>query len=179
MLALAGVVALSFGMEKTLMRWEMGSWQILRGDAGRTEAYQIMTRSAIPAAGTWGFGPGTFEQMFNIHRTQIGTSLEGRWDEAHSDVLQTPMDWGWAGAGAWSLLLIGGLIRGVRSAKQSWRSNRDLSVFLAVCVFSLAGVMLHALVDFPLQIASLQIYTILLAGILWGKGKGSLRQNRA
>jgi hypothetical protein len=172
MLVLAGILALSFGMEKTLMRWEMGSWQILRGDAGRTGAYQIMTRSAIPAAGTWGFGPGTFEQMFNIHRTQIASSLEGRWDKAHSDVLQTPMDWGWAGASAWSLLLIGGLIRGMRSAKQSWRSNRELSVVSAACVFSLAGVMSHALVDFPLQIASLQLYTILVAGILWGKGKG-------
>jgi hypothetical protein len=82
------------------------------------------------------------------------------------------MDWGWAGASAWSLLLIGGLIRGMRSAKQSWRSNRDLSFVSAACVFSLAGVMSHALVDFPLQIASLQLYTILVAGILWGKGKG-------
>ena len=179
MLALAGVVALSFGMEKTLMRWEIGSWQILRGDAGRTEAYEIMTRSAIPTAGPWGFGPGTFEQMFNIHRTQIGSKLEGRWDKAHSDALQTPMDWGWAGASAWSLLLIGGLIRGLRLTKRSWRNDRGLGILSAACVFSLAGVMLHALVDFPLQIASLQLYTMLVAGILWGKGKGSIRQNRA
>ena len=114
MLGLAGVLAISFGMEKSLMRWEMVSWQILRGDAGRTEAYEIMTRSAIPVAGPWGFGPETFEQMFNIHRTQIGSNLEGRWDKAHSDALQIPMDCGWAGASAWSLLLIGGLIRGKR-----------------------------------------------------------------
>jgi hypothetical protein len=171
MFALAAVLALSFGMEKTLMRWEIGSWQILRGDAGRTEAYEIMTRSAIPVAGAWGFGPGTFEQMFNIHRAQTGSSLEGRWDKAHSDALQTPMDWGWTGAIAWSLLLIGGLIRGLRSMKQSSRSDRGQGILSAACVFSLAGVMIHALVDFPLQIASLQLFTMLIAGMLWAKGK--------
>ena len=171
LLALAAVLALSFGVEKTLMRWEIGSWQILRGDAGRTEAYEIMTRSAIPVAGPWGFGPGTFEQMFDIHRAQIGSSLAGRWDKGHSDALQTPMDWGWAGAGAWSLLLIGGLIRGLRSIKRSWRSDSGQGILSGACVFSLAGVMMHALVDFPFQIASLQLFTILVAGILWGRKK--------
>ena len=171
LLALAGLLAFSFGVEKSLMRWEMGSWQILRGDAGRTEAYEIISRSAIPAAGPWGFGPGTFEQMFNIHRAQTGSSLEGRWDKAHSDALQTPMDWGWTGASAWSLLLMGGLIRGLRSMKQSSRSDRGQGILSAACVFSLAGVMMHALVDFPLQIASLQLFTMLIAGMLWAKGK--------
>lgn len=171
LLGLAGVLAFSFGVEKSLMRWEMGSWQILRGDAGRTETYEIISRSAIPAAGAWGFGPGTFEQMFNIHRTQTGSSLEGRWDKAHSDALQTPMDWGWMGASAWSLLLMGGLIRGLRSMKRSGRSDRGLGILSAACVFSLAGVILHALVDFPLQIASLQLFTMLIAGMLWAKGK--------
>lgn len=165
---ISGVLALSFGMEKTLMRWEGGSWQILRGDADRAEAYEIMIRSAIPAAGAWGFGPGTFEQMFNIHRAQIGSTLEGRWDMAHSDALQTPMDWGWTGAAAWSLLLCSGLIRGLINTKKFWRHDSDRSMLSAVCVFSLIGVMLHALVDFPLQIASLQLYTLLITAILWG-----------
>jgi hypothetical protein len=171
MLVLAGVLALSFGMEKTLMRWEMGSWQILRGDAGRTEAYEIMTRSAIPAAGAWGFGPGTFEQMFNIHRAEIASELLGRWDKGHSDALQTLMDWGWAGASAWAVIFSGALFRGLRVAKNSWRSNRAAGILAVVGMFSLGGVMLHALVDFPLQIASLELYTMLVAGILWGKGK--------
>jgi hypothetical protein len=109
--------------------------------------------------------------MFDIHSAQTGSSLAGRWYKGHSDALQTPMEWGLAGAGAWSLLLIGGFIRGLRSTKQSWRSDRDLGILSAACVFSLSGVMLHALVDFPLQIASLQLLTILVAGILWGRKK--------
>ncbi|MFM8717311.1 MAG: hypothetical protein ACKOF3_11135, partial [Spartobacteria bacterium] len=50
-IATAVILALGFGIEKTTSRWEMGSWQILRGDAGRAEARQIMMHSAIPSAG--------------------------------------------------------------------------------------------------------------------------------
>ena len=167
-LILAGTLAYSFGIEKTYLRWQSDSWRIFRGDAGRAQAYEIMIRSAIPTAGAWGFGPGTFEQMFNIHRAQIHSTLQGRWVMGHSDALQTPMDWGWTGAAAWSLLLCGGLISGLISTKKFWRQDRDASVLSAACVFSLIGVMLHALVDFPLQIASLQLFTLMITSILWG-----------
>ena len=66
---------------------------------------------------------------------------------------------------------MGGLIRGLRSMKRSWRSDPGQGILSAACVFSLAGVMLHALVDFPLQIASLQLFTMLIAGMLWSKEK--------
>ena len=66
---------------------------------------------------------------------------------------------------------MGALIRGLRSMKQSSRSDRGQGILSAACVFSLAGVMMHALVDFPLQIASLQLFTMLIAGMLWAKGK--------
>jgi len=36
------------------------------------------------------------------------------------------------------------------------------------CAFALAGVFLHAFVDFPLQISSLQLYTVLIVGLAWG-----------
>jgi hypothetical protein len=137
-----------------------------------------MIHSTIPAAGAWGFGPGTFEQMFNLHRTKMGSSLEGRWDKAHSDALQTPMDWGWAGASAWSLLLSGGLIRGLINARNFWRQDRDASLLSAACVFSLVGVMLHALVDFPLQIASLQLFTLLITAIVWGNRSTTPKRSR-
>lgn len=168
-IGLTAFLAFSFGIEKTLSRWEMGSWQILRGDAGRAEAYEIMIHSAIPAAGLWGFGPGTFEGMFNIHRSQLGSKLEGRWDKGHSDALQTLMDWGWAGAAAWILILIGGLASGLRTTLRDTENDFDRSILTAACIFSLTGMVLHALVDFPMQIASLQLFTMLVAGILWGE----------
>jgi hypothetical protein len=36
------------------------------------------------------------------------------------------------------------------------------------CAFSLGGVLLHGMVDFPLQIASIQLFTLLVAGMAWG-----------
>jgi hypothetical protein len=168
MFLVAGILAVSFGVENTLRRWESGSWQIMRGDQGRSEAYEIMIQSAIPAAGAWGFGPGTFEQMFNIHRAEIASELQGRWDKGHSDALQTLMDWGWAGASAWAVIFCGALFRGLWVAKNSWRSNRAANILAVVGMFSLGGVMLHGLVDFPLQIASIQLIALMVSAMLWG-----------
>jgi len=50
------------------------------------------------------------------------------------------------------------------------RGRSDSALLASGCAFALAGVMLHAIVDFPLQIASLQLFTILLAGLSWGLG---------
>ena len=163
--ATTALLAYSFGMEKTLARWEIGVRKGTSFATGRHQAGAIIIQSALPASGAWGFGPGTFEPMFNIHRARAGSPLAGRWDKAHSDALQTPMEWGWAGAGAWAVLLLGAMLRAVRSA---WRGESDESKILpTVCAFSLVGVLLHALADFPLQIPALQLFTLLIAGIAW------------
>jgi hypothetical protein len=164
--ALVLALAFSFGVEKTLLRWDIGLWKNTPQEDGRYQAYEVIVKSALPAAGAWGFGPGTFEPMFDIHRQKSRSPLAGRWDKAHSDALQTPMEWGWLGATAWFVLIAGGLIRAIRGAMdQDFGESRILA---AGCAFSLAGVAIHSLVDFPLQIASLQLYTVAIAGLAWG-----------
>jgi len=156
----------SFGIEKTLQRWDGAFWSSTPQEDGRYQAYEIIVRSALPAAGVCGFGPGTFEAMFDIHRFKSGSRLAGRWDKAHSDALQTPMEWGLAGAAAWLLILGGAFVRAIcQAAKQGAMETRLLS---AACAFSLGGVIFHALVDFPLQIASLQLFSLAIAGLAWG-----------
>lgn len=161
-------VAVSFGLEKTFDRWE-NLVGVLNSEAkdSRLQAYEIIVQGALPDAGWWGFGPGTFEKVFDLYRAALGSSLVGRWDKAHSDALQTPMEWGWAGASAWVLLLGGGFFK----ALVATRGRSDESLLAAAAALALAGVMIHALMDFPLQIASLQIFTLVIAGLCWGLPK--------
>jgi hypothetical protein len=53
-----------------------------------------------------------------------------------------------------------------------WRRRRDLSVadrvLALTTLLALAGVSVHAVVDFPLQIASLQLYAAVCVGFGWG-----------
>lgn len=163
---LAGALAFSFGVEATLKRWDIGLWKNTPQEDGRYQAYEVIVKNSLPSAGILGFGPGTFETIFDIHRHKSGSSLKGRWDKAHSDALQTPMEWGWAGASAWFAIMGGAIFCGIRQSLHKEAEGRRL--LSGACAFSLAGVTLHALVDFPLQIASLQLYSITIAGIAWG-----------
>lgn len=175
----AMALAFSFGIEKTVQRWDIGLWKNTPQEDGRYQAYEVILKSALPAAGPWGFGPGTFEPMFDVHRRKSGSQVAGRWDMAHSDALQTPMEWGWVGAAAWLVLIGGAFVRAVRGAtSRDFGNNR---IFAAGCAFSLAGVALHSLVDFPLQIAGLQLYTIAIVGLSWGlpsENLGNLSKNK-
>lgn len=160
------LLAFSFGLEKTLLRWELGLWKETPAETGRYRAYEIIVQGGLPVTGAWGSGPGSFEPVFDLHRARLGSSLPGRWDKAHSDALQTPLEWGWAGATAWAVILIGGLVRAVWWMARKGRI--DSKILPAACAFSLAGVIVHALVDFPLQIASIQLFSLLTAAIAWG-----------
>jgi hypothetical protein len=162
----AAVLAVSFGMDRTLIRWERGMGNL--EDNMRYSAYEVVVRGAWPEAGWWGFGPGTFEPVFNHYRPLVAAALRGRWTYAHSDALQTPMDYGYAGAVAWFVLLAGAMVRAVRGAQRRGRDVSEGEILAACLGFSLAGVMLHSLVDFPLQIPSLQLYVMLMAGLACG-----------
>ena len=93
-------VAGSFGLERSVNRWE-DLFRVVTSGArdSRLQTYEIIFKGALPDAGWWGFGPGTFERMFDIQRAKFASALEGRWDKAHSDPLQTLMEWGRAEIG--------------------------------------------------------------------------------
>lgn len=164
LIAAAALMTLSFGIDRTVGRWErVGFW-----DQERALNYELLVADLIPAAGWWGFGPGTFEPIFNPQRRTMGRQPQGIWAQAHSDILQTPVDYGWAGAAAWTILLGGGLVAGAVGARRHGAKPEESEIFSMACAFALAGVSLHALVDFPLQIASLQLYVVVIAGLAWG-----------
>ena len=89
---------------------------------------------------------------------------------AHQDYLQTLTEWGWLGGIAWAVLVFGGL--GVSLTRLRTARLRPCTIeegLLAGAWVALAGVMIHALVDFPLQIPSIQLYTAVLVGITWSR----------
>jgi hypothetical protein len=136
-----------------------------------TEIYLRM----VPDAGLMGYGPGTFQSVFPAYqmthdfggRTYPEFWVTDRWIHAHQDYLQTLIEWGYLGATFWAVLILGGLVRG---AIQYGRARKEFSLrWLLFCsLLALGGVLLHALIDFPLQVASIQLYVAVLLGISWG-----------
>jgi uncharacterized membrane protein YfcA len=72
------------------------------------------------------------------------------------------------GAAVWTALIFGGVVfawRAQRKDSAQWSTSERVYYFAILT--ALLGVFLHALVDFPLQIASIQLYVAVLFGMLW------------
>ena len=170
-------LAVSFDVSGAQARWEKTKLDALLND-GRPEVYEIMIDGTLKEAGPWGFGQGTFEFVFNNARSALRHPLAGRWDFAHSDALQTVQDWGYIGAGAWFFLFAAGLIKAAAGSRRRGGALDEGRILSAAGAFALAGVMLHACVDFPLQILSLQLTTIAILGLVAGLPREMPRKRR-
>jgi hypothetical protein len=121
---------------------------------------------AAGGAGWLGAGPGTFPVVFAGLQDESPDAPPGRWLAAHNDYLQAELEWGALGVGFWVVLFFGAMLvlaRGLRMAR--WRTEDRtwaLGLFLA-----LAGMAVMALVDFPLQVASIQLQIAVVAGLGW------------
>ena len=174
--AIAGAIALVLALlalaqathlEQPLSRWQLASEQI-PADA-RWQASRVAL-DALPGAGFFGFGPGTFRVVFPGYKIGSGHAVPGSWRFLHEDYLQTVLEWGWLGSSLWALLFFGGIAVGIlsynRYARRDWMPRRRVMQPLAI--IALAGVAMHALVDFPFQIESIQLYVATYLGVCWG-----------
>ena len=187
---LAGAIAILLAMfalgwashlEQPLNRWQTLS-QNVPNDA-RWLASRVAI-SALPDIGFFGFGPGTFRVVFPFYNSVAINRAPGAWRFLHEDYLQTALEWGWLGSGLWGLLFFGGMVIAIRRYKnpsaQDWTPRRRL--LQPFVILALAGVALHALLDFPLQIASVQLYVATYLGLCWGSSrweKASAKEGRA
>ena len=172
---LAAIVLLPVGLLwqiSTADRWaELGK---ATAD-GRVFAARVTARM-IPDAGPLGFGPGTFRIGFPFYITAEeklhAPEANGFWRYAHDDYLQTAAEWGWIGSALWAAFFGGGLLMGLRTY---FRSQGVLPtadrILLFTSLVALLGIATHALFDFPLQIASLQLYTSVYLGLAWGSSE--------
>ena len=177
-IALAGVIAIfltlfalgqATHLEQPLNRWQSVTKRI-SSDA-RWQASRVAI-GALRDVGFFGFGPGTFRVVFPSYNNVANKPAPGTWRFLHEDYLQTVLEWGWVGSSLWALLFVGGIAIGIRSYKESaaqdWAPRRRL--LQPFVIASLIGVALHGLVDFPFQIASLQLYVATYLGLCWGSG---------
>ena len=174
--ALAGALAIGLTLiafaqashlEQPLKRWRLESPHI--ANDARWQASRVAVR-ALPDAGLFGFGPGTFRVVFPIYNRSGSDQVPGTWRFLHQDYLQTLLEWGWIGGILWALLFFGGItvsIRGYKEhARREWTPRRR--VLQPLVIIALMGVALHALVDFPVQIESIQLYVATYLGFCWG-----------
>lgn len=167
-LATVGSLILMAGTDNNLGRWKQFDRQFDAGNS-RLLAAQVCV-NMLPESGVWGFGPGTFQTAFPYFTAEFGSRLKGRWIFAHQDYLQTLTEWGYAGTAGWVVFIGGALVFSWRKLLR--RSRRGvMSPAVRVLQFcstiALAGVLLHALGDFPLQISSIQLYFVALTSFLW------------
>jgi O-antigen ligase len=158
--------------------WETSwnRWNVLGFDVAERSPVEIYLRM-VPDAGVLGFGAGTFGTLFPSYQETYdfgGRPVPPFWKQdhfthAHNDYLETLIEWGYLGTLLWTMLVLGGIIRGVRRhfRKETSSSARWL---LFCSLLALGGTLTQACVDFPLQIASIQLYVFALLAMCWEKG---------
>jgi hypothetical protein len=174
--AFAGAVAILLALvalaQATHLEQPLNRWQAERQRIPTDARWQAchVALGALPEAGLFGFGPGTFRVVFPRYNIESANQVAGTWRFLHEDYLQTLLEWGWLGSVLWASLFFGGITIAIgsynRYARRSWTPRRR--VLQPLVIIALAGVALHALVDFPFQIESIQLYVATYLGICWG-----------
>jgi len=160
-----GVLVWVVGFGASYQRWIDPRFNLATDE--RFAAYDAIEHQLIPATGWWGLGPATFHLVFPFFTSGYGQRLIGYWEYAHEDYLQTLVEWGSCGAGLWFLFFGNNVLRGcwaVLRRQRTW--DGGTRAFAVACLLSVASVLAHAAVDFPMQIASLQLYTCVVLALL-------------
>jgi hypothetical protein len=148
---LAASLALGLGLGWKSIRSRIGEFsQDLRERNELYERGHLIARD-YPVFGT---GPGTFERVFQLYRS----TPRAYWPtQLHNDWLETRITFGWIGSGLIAAALLAVLLRwfgrgGIQSGTR----------FIILVWLSLAGCLVQARWDFPLQ-----VYSILFLFLVW------------
>jgi hypothetical protein len=138
---------------------------------GRVEAYQQYV-NALPRAGFFGLGPGLFQLAFPYQTSPLGNVSVGLREYAHEDYLQTVLEWGWLGTLWWTLWVAGGLYQALKSysRRELFTSKTERHLVLAA-MLGVLGTLAQSLIDFPLQVASIRLFFLVLLALCWASPK--------
>ncbi len=181
------VTSLIYALPKE--RWE----SLMASDAsrdGRVVAYGYFVQM-LPDASWLGFGPGNFKVVYWDYVGHDPIMRTTPFWVAHQDYLQTVTEWGYAGTAFWAWLFLIPSVALARLAlgrdpglprrrdeyayswtehlRLAWEALPDARSPIVAVGASVAIILtaLHAIVDFPMQIASLQFYFLLWMALGW------------
>jgi hypothetical protein len=143
------------------------SFEVSASFEGRMDSYRD-NLNAVPEVGFFGYGPGMFQLVFPYQLSQMRNAGDTVRAYAHEDYLQTVLEWGWFGTFWWSLLVAGGLYRGIRTYSQrSYFTSKTERHLVLAAILGVCGTLAQALIDFPLQVASLRLFFLVLLALCW------------
>lgn len=165
-IVMIAVLMAAFGADRNLAKWD----RIWEGGLATDGRWVVLHTCAhwfgeVPMLG---YGPGTFAPVFIVKTTGMADAPRGYWQFAHNDYLQTLLEWGWLGLGLWLALggmVLAALVRGTLQAMRGRTVSAAVQATLAALVVSVVSVVVHAAVDFPLQILSIQLHAATLCGV--------------
>ncbi|WP_397382172.1 O-antigen ligase family protein [Prosthecobacter sp.] len=170
------------GAGAMLGRWDNFSQRHFDDPARRHAALMALQIGAD--YGWTGTGPGTFEWVA-AHYTPLDPMLqEGRWRHAHNDYAEFFAEWGWPGACFFVLFLAWPgrrLFNALRQAflKDSrYRMSFERRAGLICFSTAIISVLLHAMVDFPLQIDAIRPLFAAMVGSVFAMTSTSANTSR-
>jgi hypothetical protein len=195
-LGAAVVIALLWAVSQDEVMQAAERWQQFLGrdhmDSRVTVAMECLR--LVPQHLGFGHGPGSFMAAFQVGTLERGLDLTVTWKFAHNDVIQALVEWGLVGLVAWAVIWGSGVLgalrtfwqvikptlanvpRRTRRGRERWRRSMEAMrlTHLLGAAISLTGVLAHALMDFPLQIYSLQLHALCLVAMLTAQPSGPL-----
>jgi len=151
----AGVILLVGGATHVLWRFEHTEL----AEPARMEAWRAIW-AAITQSPWWGYGLGTFRYLCPFYQAEDNFLF---YDYAHQDWLEALFDFGAVGFGLLTLF-VGSVL--FHLAKERILKTSTFRRSVAGCVLiALLGCLAHALVDFPLHIAAIQITFVTIAAV--------------
>ena len=162
-----GLVVSAHFLQETAFQRMTNTTEVSESFGGRVDAYRQYLNT-VPDVGLVGFGPGLFQLAFPYQTSPLGNVSEGLREYAHQDYLQTVIEWGWLGTLCWTLFVGGGLYQAFKCHAQKvlFTSKTERHLILAA-LLGVIGTLAESLIDFPLQIASIRLFFLVLLALCW------------